>query len=71
MLLNFDDERLTPRQKRKLRNGAASWAMAGMPLTDINIDRMVQITLGLMTEEEAIAEVKEKARRYKAEQQES
>lgn len=71
MFLTLDDERLTPRQKRRLRNGVASWAMEGMYATEEDIDRMVKITLGLMTDEEAIAEAKAKARQYKAEQQQS
>lgn len=57
VLLDFNDERLTPRQKRRLRSGAASWAIEDMPLTARNRDRMVRLTLGLMTPEEAVAEI--------------
>ncbi|MDO4631822.1 MAG: antitoxin VbhA family protein [Corynebacterium sp.] len=71
MLLNFDDERLTARQKRRLRNIAASWTVENMPPTNVNIDRMVRLTLGLITPEEATAEVDAQVHKNQAKQQES
>lgn len=47
----------------------ASWAVDGLPLTDLDIDRMVGVAVGVTTEDEAIAEIDALAYQWKAEQQ--
>lgn len=71
VLLTLDDKRLTEQQNWWLRHLIASWAMEDMHATAEDIDGMVRLTLGLVTEEEAIAEAKAQARQYIAEQQKS
>lgn len=70
MLLNADDERLTAEQKWQLRNNIASWAISGMRPTDVEIDRVVRTMLGIITEEEAIAEIEAQIRQSREEEQE-
>ena len=55
MLLDLDDRRLTPIQRRKVRNVIASSVMEGYLPTAVEVDRFIRQVLGVITEEQAFA----------------
>lgn len=57
MLLDLNDRRLSSAQRRKLRNVIASSAMEGYFPTAVEVDRFIRQVLGIITEEQAFAEI--------------
>ena len=57
MLLDLNDVRLSESQRRKIRNVIASSAMEGYQPTAVEVDRFIRQVLGVITEEQAFAEI--------------